>query len=60
TAMPIVKQQFTRAGIDVKAPTKSGLLRVLDYLAEVETGFKPAEQVSENRVRRLGWVRAAN
>jgi len=60
TAMPIVKQQFTRAGIDVKAPTKSGLLRVLDYLAEVETGFKPAEQVSENRVRRLSWVRAAN
>lgn len=60
TAMPIVKQQFTRAGIDVKAPTKGGLLRVVEYLAEVEGGFKPAEQVSENRTRRLSWVRKAN
>jgi len=60
TAMPIVKQQFTKAGVDVKAPTKDGLLRVIEYLAEVEQGFKPATQVSENRSRRLGWVRKAN
>lgn len=60
TAMPIVKQQFTRAGIDVKAPTKSGLLQVLDYLAEVEQGFKTADRVSENKSRRLGWMRKAN
>ena len=60
TAMPIVKQQFTKAGVDVKAPTKDGLLRVIDYLAEVEQGFKPAAQVSENRSRRVSWVRKAN
>jgi len=60
TAMPIVKQQFTRAGIDVKAPTKSGLILVVDYLAEVEQGFRPSERVRENKTRRLGWVRKAN
>ena len=60
TAMPIVKQQFTRAGLDVKAPSKDGLMRVVGYLAEVENGFKPTEQVTENRNRRLAWVRKAN
>ena len=59
-AMPIVKQQFTKAGIDVKSPSKEGLLKVVEYLAEVEQGFKPAERVAENRSRRLAWVRKAN
>ena len=60
TAMPIVKQQFTKAGVDVKAPTKDGLLRVIEYLAEVEVGFKPTTRVSENRSRRVAWVRKTN
>ena len=60
SAMPIVKQQFTKAGVDVKAPSKDGLLRVVDLLADVENGFKPAERVTENRSRRATWVRKAN
>ncbi len=60
TAMPIVKQQFTKAGVDVKAPTKDGLLNVIELLAEVEQGFKPRERVDENRTRRISWVRKAN
>jgi len=60
SAMPIVKQQFTKAGLDVRGPTKDALLRVVDFLSEVEAGFKPAEVVSENRARRTSWVRKAN
>ena len=60
SAMPIVKQQFTKAGLDVKGPTKDALLRVVEFLSEVEAGFKPAEVVSDNRARRTGWVRKAN
>ena len=60
SAMPIVKQQFTKAGLDVRGPTKEALLRVVDFLSEVEAGFKPAEVVSDNRARRTGWVRKAN
>jgi len=60
SAMPIVKQQFTRAGVDVKAPSKDGLLRVVEYLAEIENGFKPDDRVTDNRTRRLTWVRKAN
>lgn len=60
SAMPIIKQQFTKAGLDVKAPSKDGLLRVVDFLAEIEQGFKPSQRVSENKSRRLGWIRKAN
>jgi small GTP-binding protein len=60
SAMPIVKKQFTKAALDVKRPTKDALLRAMDFLSEVESGFKPPEVVSENRARRLGWVRKAN
>lgn len=60
SAMPIVKQQLTKAGLDVKGPTKEALLRAVDFLSEVESGFKPAEVVSENRTRRVGWVRKAS
>ena len=60
SAMPIVKHQCTRAGVDVKAPSKDGLLRLVEYLAGVEQGFKPAERVTENRTRRMGWLRKAN
>lgn len=59
-AMPIVKQQFTRAGVDVKGPSKEGLLRVVDFLAEVEKGFQASAKVAENRRRRMDWVRKAN
>lgn len=60
SAMPIVKHQFTKAGLDVKGPTKDALLRVVELLAEVESGFKPADVVSNNRTRRAGWIRKAN
>lgn len=40
--------------------SKDGLRKVVEYLAEVERGFKPATQVAENKDRRLAWVRKAN
>jgi small GTP-binding protein len=60
SAMPIVRQQFIKAGLDVKAPQKDALLRVVEFLSDVEAGFKPAEVVSENRTRRVSWIRKAN
>jgi hypothetical protein len=44
----------------VKRPTKDALLRIVDYLSEVEVGFKPAEAVADNKNRRIAWVRKAN
>ena len=54
--MPVVKKQFERAGVDVKAPTVDALRQAVEYLAEVERDFKGAEEIAANRERRLGWV----
>lgn len=40
TAMAMVRQQFSQAGVDVKAPEKQALLRAAERLAEVEKGFR--------------------
>ena len=40
TAMAMVRQQFSKADVDVKNPTKDGLIQAVEYLAEVETGFR--------------------
>lgn len=51
-AMPIVRHQFARAGMDIREPTKEGLLKVISLLAEVEQGFKDKNTVKENRTKR--------
>ncbi|TMA04827.1 MAG: hypothetical protein E6J93_05940, partial [Methanobacteriota archaeon] len=56
-AMPIVRQQLTRAGIDVKAPTREGLRLAVDYLAEAESAFRNAADVEASKLRRLGWIK---
>ena len=56
TGMPIVKRQFERAAVDVRAPTADSLRTVIDYLAEVERDFRPSEEVETNRARRKDWL----
>jgi small GTP-binding protein len=51
-AMPVIRQQFTRAGVDIRNPSKKGLLKVIDQLAEVERGFKDERTIRDNRTRR--------
>lgn len=56
-AMPIVRQQLTRAGVDVRAPTREGLRLAVDYLAEAESDFRNAADVEATKKRRLGWIK---
>jgi small GTP-binding protein len=56
-AMPIVRQQLTRAGVDVKAPTKEGLRLAVEYLAEAESDFRNAADVEATKQRRLAWIK---
>src|SRR5437660_1164137 len=56
-AMPIVRQQLTRAGVDVKAPTREGLRLAVDYLAETESSFRNAADVEASKRKRLGWIK---
>ncbi len=59
-AMPIVRQQVTRAGVDVHAPTKEGLRLAVEYLAEAESSFRNAADVEESKQRRLQWIKEAS
>src|SRR5881409_1477928 len=54
--MPVVKRQFERAGVDVRAPSQESLRKAIEYLAAVENDFKNAEEVLSNRERRLEWL----
>jgi small GTP-binding protein len=58
TAMNVVRQQFEKAKVDVRAPTKDGLLKVIDLLSEVEKKTKPPHVVASIRLRRISWVKA--
>ena len=58
-AMPVLKTQAARAGLDVRAPTPEALRRFVDCLSEIERGFRPGPRVSGNHARRLAWLREA-
>lgn len=58
-AMPVIKTQASRAGLDVRAPSRDTLRRFIDHLQDVERGFRPSQRVVENHARRLGWLRDA-
>jgi small GTP-binding protein len=59
-AMPIVRQQIVRAGLDVNAPSAEGLKLTVEYLAEAESGFRNAEDVEASKLKRLGWIKAVS
>ena len=59
-AMPIIKTQATKAGLDVRAPAKEAIRRFIGYLGDVERGFRPADKVAQNTNRRLAWLREAS
>ncbi|MBI5000104.1 MAG: GTP-binding protein [Euryarchaeota archaeon] len=52
TAMAIVRQQFGRAGVDINAPTKAGVLKAIEYLAEAEKGVKTEHEARARMVKR--------
>ena len=56
-AMPIVRQQLMKAGVDVRAPTREGLRLAVDYLAEAESSFRNAADVEASKKKRLGWIK---
>ncbi len=52
TGMAMIRQQFTAAGVDVKAPEKQALLVAVEKLALVEAGFKDDFAVKSTLAKR--------
>jgi small GTP-binding protein len=58
-AMTLLRQEIIRAGLDVTKPSKEGLLKLVDYLAEVDSDLKDEEIALQNREKRLSLVKKA-
>jgi small GTP-binding protein len=48
-AMSLLRQEIVRAGIDIRSPSKEGLLKLVEYLAEAQSEYKNEEFVMVNR-----------
>jgi small GTP-binding protein len=55
--MKILREQFIRAGVGVSNPTKSGMLKAIDYLVEEEMKFLDEETVNKKKAK---WVQMVN
>jgi small GTP-binding protein len=55
-AMILLRQEITKAGIDINNPTKWRICKVIEYLAEAENEFLDEETVAANLERRLSWA----
>jgi len=55
-AMPILREEINRAGIDIRSPSKGGILKLIDYLAEAESEFHKEKTVKSNFEKRKKWA----
>jgi small GTP-binding protein len=56
-SMLILRQELARAAFDINNPTKPGIIRAVEFLAEAETEFKDEQMVKANLERRMGWAK---
>jgi small GTP-binding protein len=59
-SMLILRQEIARSGLDVNDPTKEGVLKVVEYLAEAENEYVDEKTVMANLDRRRNWARKIN
>ena len=56
SSLNIIRQELARASFDINNPSKDGILRAVEYLAEAESEYKDEDKVQENMRRRMEWV----
>jgi len=57
--MPIVREQYERAGLDPRNPTKEAIMKAVRYLAETESIYLDQETVERNAMKRLKMLKRA-
>ncbi len=55
-AMSLLRQEIIRAGIDIRSPSKEGLLKLVEYMVEAQSEYKNEKFVMENRDK---WLKLA-
>ncbi len=56
-AMRIIRDQFMRAGVSISKPTKTGMEKAVEYLAEEEIKSKDPEVVNQRKQKWLRLIR---
>jgi small GTP-binding protein len=56
--MPILRSEIARAGIDIRSPSKEGIMKLIEYLAEAETEFIEEKKVNKNLRKRMEWTQS--
>ncbi len=54
--MMMLRQEIARAGLDINNPTKEGILKAVEFLAEAENEFKDDKTIAEGFKKRLEWA----
>jgi hypothetical protein len=57
-AILFLRQEIIRAGLNINRPSKEGLLRLVDFLADAESDYIDEKKVIKNRKKRLSIVKA--
>jgi hypothetical protein len=57
TSMLILRQEIARSQLDINNPTKNGVLKVIEYLAEAENEYLDEKIVHSNLERRMKLIR---
>ncbi len=58
-AMLMLRQEIIRAGLDINQPSRDGLLRLVEFLADSEAEYIDDKTVFKNRKRRLSLAHGA-
>jgi small GTP-binding protein len=56
-AMKILRDQFVRAGVGISNPTKTGMEKAVEYLAEEELKLRNPEEVKQRKEKWLRLIR---
>lgn len=57
--MKALRDQFVKAGVEISRPTKQGMVRAVEYLAEEALKFMDADTVAQKKQKWLRMVRDA-
>jgi small GTP-binding protein len=55
-AMPVLREQFEKAGVDIKNPSKTKLKKAVQRLAQIEMCLISMEDAETNAMKRIKWI----
>lgn len=58
--MPIIREQFKKANVDFRTPTKEGLVKVVENLVAVTRGMRGEEMAKKQKAKFVSMLKAVD